>query len=265
MLMVNVCFGMFITGNQLAIVISEISLDWPEAVRMLFKIIQIFALNLEVLPFACVGNSDEGLQRFLMLMCVIPAVFGWLLLASLVTRAMFPEGHAFRMEWPETLNTFGMLYQVLFVVIVVWMAQPFRTFAHPFDANKRSLVHYPDVVDGSEEHVTMLTISVICFVCFVLSFLVFYIRQLKNMPSLSLEDLSRRTFIYRAYRFMFMRFRPSAWYWGGVLLFRNFLFGISCGLLTLGSDQSGFECVNFVLVFSILWGAGYYQFSGLNI
>jgi len=175
-----------------------------------------------------VGGNDSGVTRFLLLMCFVPLIFGWLLIASFLTCKIFPEGSNMRMEWPETLNTFGMLYQVLFVVIVVWMAQPFRIFGHPEHSpvggpdGDFHLVHYPDILAGSSDHGTMLMVSIICFLVFILTFLSYYIFQLWRMPSLSADDLQRRTFIYRAYRFMFMRFRASAWYWGGVLLLRTF-------------------------------------------
>jgi len=48
MLMINICLGLFITSNQLALVIGEISVHWPPAVQEMFRILSYFALNFQV-------------------------------------------------------------------------------------------------------------------------------------------------------------------------------------------------------------------------
>lgn len=126
MLMMQICFGLFITQNQLATVLSQIYLDLPQIVRDMYNLISAFAFDIQVVPFACLGGSDNGSTRFFLLMASVPMVFGWLFLSSWLTRQVFPPSSSFHMRAPETLNMFGMLYQTLFVVVIISIAQPLQ-------------------------------------------------------------------------------------------------------------------------------------------
>jgi len=121
---------------------------------------------------------------------------------------------------------FGVAYQSFFILIVMWVVAPFRSFGHASAGltDVRHLVSYPDTLVGSSEHGTMVALAALAFIFYVLSFLGFYIREIIKMPEQSTKSEEDRLRILRGRRFIFLRFRPERWYWGGVLLFRNFCF-----------------------------------------
>lgn len=194
------------------------ALKWPALVRALFDFIHIFALDLTVLPFACVGSTDKGADKFMLLMVLIPVTFGWLIISSFISRCLLPVGSkmAFlRIEFHDALNTFGMLYQSLFIVIMVWIVQPFRYFSHPEGSAVRGVRHvvkYPDVQVESPEHVSMTGLAVFCLLAYGISFIAFYGYHVVRLPQQAAQSPEKKKQTLRGFRFMFQRFNPDTWY-----------------------------------------------------
>lgn len=223
-LMVQMALGVLLTTTQLANVVTKVALEWPAWVDEFLEVLTALALNMQVLPFACVFNSDAGTTRYLGLVIMIPAIFGWIFFASFLSRA-FKKGSAWRIETPDAVNIFGMAYQSLFVLIVSWVIAPFRSFAHASEKLEGTmhLAAYPDVEVGSADHGMMIALAAFAFLAYTVTFVTFYVYQIVSMPERAASCNEERNRILRSLRFIFLRFRPARWYWGGVLIVRNFL------------------------------------------
>lgn len=185
--------------------------------------IRYFALNLDILPFACLSGSDGGSLRYTILVVMVPIVFGWILLAGWLSRLAFGEKNKLHISKSAAFNVFGTAYQSFFVLIVSWVIAPFRSFGHPSKALEgvRHLVTYPDVEVASADHGVMVGLALFAFVFYALSFLVFYVHQIRTLPTRAQASEQERENIKRELRFIFLRFRPERWY------FLSFYYGLS--------------------------------------
>ena len=58
---------------------------------------------------------------------------------------------------------------------------------------------------------------------YVISFIAWYMYNVMTLPKNAAISVEQKKRIIKGFRFMFMRFCPEHWYWGGVLIVRNFL------------------------------------------
>merc|ERR1712023_5838 len=111
------------------------------------------------------------------------------------------------MELPGTVNTFGCVFQLMFVTILLSVIQPMRCFAHP--NGKSSMQMFPDMLCGEGSHTPMVVLAFFGTIPLIL-FTLFYAYIVITIPDKALSDSAVSVW----FKFVIYRFLPGTWYWG---------------------------------------------------
>ncbi|CAK9021800.1 Ephrin_rec_like domain-containing protein, partial [Durusdinium trenchii] len=93
---------------------------------------------------------------------------------------------------------------------------PMMCYKHP--NGLRSVLKYPNIICGSDEHTAMLVIGWILLVVFALGFVALCTFAVIQVPTWS---ANRRDHLVAAVRFLVFRFRLDSWWFGLPLLARG--------------------------------------------
>jgi len=245
--LVCVSMGSVVTVMQLSAILSQISVAWPEELRITFEIFSIFAFDLRFMKPECASiGIDTAAGKFYLTLFLLPTLGAWIFLVSYITRVITKHDEAAKVKndtlaakgqkdpnykaspaWvmfhPETINTFGTIYQAAFITVAMTTISPMRCYGHP--NGDSSLVSDPSIICGEGEHPAMLFIGFAAMLLFVVCFILYYAYAVHKMPQIAAVD----PLFYRSRKYMIFRFRSSTWYWGVVFLVRNFC----CALTTV--------------------------------
>lgn len=233
-------FGSIVTLMQLTSVLHRLSIEWPDVLSDLFGAFAFFAFDLRFMKPACiVGNNP--MTMFFIKFLLLPSLAVWLFGVSFLTRLVTghdeaanvrrmlreaggekdikdePKSPWWCMYRPETFNTFGTIYQAMFITVIMTIIQPMWCYEHPNE--KTSMMTAPQLVCGEGDQVVMFVMALLGCILFVLDFLGYFIYQAYTLPKLSKGN----PIYYRAKKYMIYRFRADTWYWGAVFLVRNLL------------------------------------------
>ncbi|EER08046.1 hypothetical protein Pmar_PMAR001485, partial [Perkinsus marinus ATCC 50983] len=130
--------GSLVTYFQLIALFSEIGFDWSTEVSTLLDLAKLSLFNFDILRLACfMEGPHQSLWRYI-----------WLF--YFVTRA-FKVAEKSGMTYDKTVNMTGQVISVTLLAIVSTAVTPFKCYSHN-DLGDRSLVRYPDVECGSDDH-----------------------------------------------------------------------------------------------------------------
>ena len=104
---------------------------------------------------------------------------------------------------------------------------PLTCYTHP--NQKQSLLKYPDVICGTDEHGKMLAIGICLLIVGVFGFLSLCSYAAYMVPTWSAREQHSRV---RAFRFLVFRFRLDSWWFGVPLLTRGPLIALPIVLAT---------------------------------
>lgn len=188
---------------------------------------------------------------------------------SYTISGIFAPGATLRIEKHHAKNMLGATYQSFFVLIVLWLVAPFRTFGHPSDVleDVRHVVKYPAIDTLSDDYGAVVAMAAVAFLAYGVSFVGYYIYQVCTLPKRANQSVTERDAIRRSCRFVFLRFKPEAWFWGAVLIVRNFLW--SCVIFVPSGPNSMGQLLYLFLVLTayIVLQIRYWPWltSGLNL
>ena len=121
---------------------------------------------------------------------------------------------------PKVINSVFQLYNSIFIGLTAITAVAFQCYSHP--NGDSSLVQYPMVLCGSDDHNSIVALSVILLITFVAPFIgvqiwaSVYAIKIRANPNLSKLHMT-------LFRFLIYRFRPDVWWWGTVFTIRQTL------------------------------------------
>ncbi|CAK9021796.1 Potassium channel GORK, partial [Durusdinium trenchii] len=165
-------------------------------------------------------TDDENLAkcqvasiRYLLSVLIFPVGVAWLGFCYLLSK-LLPANHHW--NWSKAVSTCGAFLQIGFSTMSATSLAPMMCYKHP--NGLRSVLKYPNIICGSDEHTAMLVIGWILLVVFVLGFVALCTFAVIQVPTWS---ANRRDHLVAAVRFLVFRFRLDSWWFGLPLLARG--------------------------------------------
>jgi hypothetical protein len=211
--------------------LENLPFDWSEEFRLILITVRVLAMDFNSVTSQCMlGNT--ALYQWLFIIAIPMWLVVILFAFSKFTRAYLAEDSKWRMEYAETFNVFGTVYQAIFITVVIGILQPFRCYPHPNGSDLMSVVNFPNVICGSDEHLVMVGFAVLALLFTCLNFFLYVAYKAYYLPSMSHDEHVDPVW-RRKLKFMIYRFRHGAWYWGVPFLLRSILIGF-CNVVAPG-------------------------------
>ncbi|CAK8998651.1 unnamed protein product [Durusdinium trenchii] len=216
-------FGMLVMSMQNLGLIGMMTIDWPVDLKGIFSVCQFLLLDIDSYGFSCIAGSVAPI-RYLLSALIFPVGVAWLGLCYLLSK-LLPANR--RWNGSKTVSTCGAFLQVGFSTMSATSLAPMMCYKHP--NGLRSVLKYPDIICGSDEHTAMLVIGWILLIVFVLGFVTLCTFAVYQVPTWS---ANRRDHLVAGIRFLVFRFRLDSWWFGVPLLVRGPLLSLPVVLAT---------------------------------
>jgi hypothetical protein len=210
--------GIIVTVAQVFGTFSRLTVPWPSSVGSTFGGFTVFMFDPRSVGLECVLGNDsvtdyifQALSPFVMVIVFLAFFCGSRLLPLIGKPAW---------ESDKVLNSVGAFFQVVFIALVGVAMVPLQCYTHP--NGEKSIVTYPELVCGEDEHTTLVILSIVLLLLVVLPTLVLHIWATIKANSSTLRAGAGANLLVRC-RFVFYRFRPDVWWWGNVYMIRQLL------------------------------------------
>lgn len=216
LLVMAVC-GISFSGFQTMGVFNSLSIPFFEPLKAIFRVISVVSLDLKYLRMGCITTLSP-VTSYACRQMVAPFAVVVIVFSLLVKKAV--KGHVDML--PELLNATGGIFTLFFTSITISAATPFICYPHP-DHNKYSMVNEPSILCyGSDaSHNTLIALGVWSFVCVACPFLAISAYGTWKHKFLLASIMEKHTRQLRAFRYLYMRFRPERYYFGMVMSLRS--------------------------------------------
>eukprot|EP00403_Amphidinium_massartii_P033208 CAMPEP_0178447836 /NCGR_PEP_ID=MMETSP0689_2-20121128/41642_1 /TAXON_ID=160604 /ORGANISM="Amphidinium massartii, Strain CS-259" /LENGTH=1568 /DNA_ID=CAMNT_0020072939 /DNA_START=10 /DNA_END=4713 /DNA_ORIENTATION=- len=212
---VAVITGLTLTGMQSLGVFSSLSLQWFEPMKTIVESLSVFGFDLSILRLSCqIGSSP--LWNYIARQLVAPMAVPFVFVSLLIKKSFFNPNVCI---WVELINTVGAVYSVFFISVVISATAPLICFDHPGE-NGASVVSQPSVL--CFEHGVwygLMTAGMLSLLFVTLPFMATCAYGIWQYPAMV---VSQKPHLLNSFRFLFMRFRAELYYYGSILLARNF-------------------------------------------
>ncbi|CAK9077714.1 Ephrin_rec_like domain-containing protein [Durusdinium trenchii] len=215
--------GMMVMSMQNLGLIGMMTVAWPEDLKGFFSVCQFLLLDIDSYGFSCLAGSSAAI-RYLFSALMFPIGAAWLWLCYGMSRFL-PTEH--RWILPKTQSTCGAFLQVGFSTMSATALAPMMCYKHP--NGLRSVLKYPEIICGSDEHSMILAIGWTFLIVFVLGFVALCTFAVTQVPRWSVE---KKLDLVASVRFLVFRFRLDAWWFGVPLLVRGPLLSLPVVLAT---------------------------------
>ncbi|CAK9078174.1 Potassium channel GORK [Durusdinium trenchii] len=138
----------------------------------------------------------------------------------------------------------GAFLQVGFSTMSATSLAPMMCYKHP--NGLRSILKYPGVICGSDEHTSMLVIGWLLLSIFVLGFVALCTFAVTRVPSWS---ATRKDHLVACVRFLVFRFRLDSWWFGVPLLCRGPLLSLP---VVLATDYPPVQILGTIIVIAVI-------------
>ncbi|CAE7335470.1 GRM1 [Symbiodinium natans] len=208
-------------GGQLVIAVQALgsiqrtNIRWVPPVRDIIVITKLTIFEFDFIRISCIWGSDDPVGGFVVKLLACPAglviFFGAWVVARLRGRTT---------AFDALFNLWGMGAFALFIALTLTVTDPFLCEENP--DGTWSLSTNPGIICfASPEHRAMVGLSLAGFICYPVAILTWAAYAIIMYPvwittGAGLRSVSR-------HRFLFQRFRPSRYYYGVVVLLRNFV------------------------------------------
>jgi hypothetical protein len=209
---------------------ARLGMVWESPLSELFGVLQILALDLKVMKFACFAGTTALLPRYIFKLIGLP-VGGSLLIAAAAVMYAIPttRKHSY-FTIIDLQNSAGLLFSVLFIAVTLVSIEGFQCVDHP--NGKSSLILDRSLVcwEGGE-HAGLVVASVIAMLVYPVAFL-----GLTGFLTWKYHTFSRMygtRFTFRT-RFLVNRMSPNFYFVGFWYNLRNFALTL-CPLIATGN------------------------------
>jgi len=129
-------------------------------------------------------------------------------------------------------SCYGSIINAFFIGITGQCISLFQCYPHPLPNKARSLRAYSSVLCDSDEWLNMLGVGIAGFMVFCVGSLAIFCWVLVVAPS-----RFHSTVFQRRWKFLLIKFQPSIWWWGLVILFKGLLLNFTTVLFDSGILQ----------------------------
>jgi len=216
-------FGMLVMSMQNLGLIGMMTVEWPVDIKGIFSVCQFLLLDIDSYGFSCIAGQNAPV-RYLLSALIFPIGVAWLALCWSIARVLPTK---WRWDGSKVVSTMGAFLQVGFSTMSATSLAPMMCYKHP--NGLRSILKYPGVICGSDEHTSMLVIGWLLLSIFVLGFVALCTFAVTRVPSWS---ATRKDHLVACVRFLVFRFRLDSWWFGVPLLCRGPLLSLPVVLAT---------------------------------
>jgi hypothetical protein len=225
---------------QTIAVFATLAIDWPEEMKWLFDIAAIFMFDLNGISVSCFhgpGFSGKYIATiFVPIFVILATGIGY------AATKVLPLAEPWKMQPNHTLSMLGMLLTALYITLVKVVVAYFECVENP-NAD-RTLAKYKDVICDSDDHTSVLPAMVFGMIFYVFGFYLAFLHAAYVAPKQWMNVGFRER-----WKFMLTRWRPDTYYWGSVVMTRNFLVALA-GIV---SDSPRVQLVYVVCVVVIVF------------
>mmetsp|Transcript_55619 Transcript_55619/g.130204 ORF Transcript_55619/g.130204 Transcript_55619/m.130204 type:complete len:1444 (+) Transcript_55619:60-4391(+) len=216
---VVVMFGVLLTALQTTIVFNQLAMKWVDPLKSIMVVSDLASFDLGNLKLNCYVDTDP-LSKLILRQMIAPACVPILFITIACRKLTKPTVNLS----VELSNAVGSIFFVFFISLVATSVDAFVCYSHPSGNAGSSVVIEPSVRCWEDVQHTKMVLAATLSFCFVpANFLAFCVYAVLKYPrTMSVSNDQQRNF-YDAYRFMFFRFRPQAYFYGLLLLFRHFI------------------------------------------
>jgi hypothetical protein len=211
--------GLLVTLVQQFGVIALFSLDWPEPMRSLMEIMQLFTFDVGVLNVSCVA-SVSALSQFTATVA-IPYVCGGTVVALHCLSVLLQHGGRFSSRMHMLTASIGVLFLAFYISVLVNTLSPFQCQSNPNGIS--TLSGYQSIVCWtSDEHMAMILVGVVGSLGPLLLAAKFSHVVLRFPAEVSKGNSE----FLRSYLFLFLRYRPETYLYVLVHIARSTFFAL---------------------------------------
>jgi len=135
-----------------------------------------------------------------------------------------------KMDFDMTVNCYMAVFNTFFIGIAQQTFTLFQCYRHPND--EKSLRSQADVLCGSDDWNSLVVVAICAVVLFCGGFMVLNVYICFVAPTRFCEPSFRKR-----WKFLFIKFRPSSWWWGMVLLVKGIWLNLPTVVFDYGAAQ----------------------------
>jgi len=244
--------GLALTFCQFLTVLMSFDLKLPGGVSATSSVSKIALLDIPVMKVDCMTSSVNFLQqytfRLIAPLIILIVFFGNWLASDILSR--ITRGYVAQMSLDQTCNVCGLILQAFYIPLCKVALNYYECRSHT-DAPD-TLVAYPAVICGSDEHHAAMPLAIIGIAVYVFGIYALFLWAIIVAPRRYGVSISFRN----RFRFLVVRWRPDKWYWGMVYLTRNMLITL---VRVVVPNDAVLQCAMmlFVLMITMLMQAGH--------
>jgi len=208
-------FGQVILALQTLGLYRQMAIEWPDPFGSVLGLLQVFAVDVEVLRLSCVSGATSMVVQFAFQLLGVPCVT--VLLAVFTKLGGVIHGER-SFDLVRFSNLVGLLLMACYTSIATAMMQPLYCTRHP--NRKQSMVsNYSVLCWESSDHTALVAMSVIGTLAYPVSLLALVGMVTWYYPKLVASGHGAS--VLTLFHFLFKRFTPKCYFWGVVYLLRN--------------------------------------------
>lgn len=218
-LMMMILTGLMLSCVQTLGIFASLSIQWFEPVDTILQLVKLLSFDLKVLKVQCAA-SHALVAEYVLRQCIAPLGMPVILATLIAKKRLWNQETNIGLEFT---NSVGTIFNVVFISILFSAFHPFVCYPHPCRlASMRSM---PSVLcfAGDANHTGMVLAGLLAFLTVPVPFASAVTVATWKYPTWISGTGASSQYAHRAFRFLFIRFKPKRYYYGVPLLIRSFL------------------------------------------
>lgn len=211
--------GGFLIFVQVLASFGEADFRWGEPLSSLLNAVALAAFDLETINIQCMGMGMGNAVVQYCLKMVMP-----LMALVVMIVAFFTAKKAQMTDFTKDgfINAIGQVITIFFITLSLATLLPFSCFDHP--NGKKGLSHSPEVLCwDSGDHTVMVIAAVLAVMVYLLGTIAVVFWATFRYP---FEIIQAHVGFVQQFRFLFLRWKPDAYWFCSALIVRNFLIAL---------------------------------------
>lgn len=212
--------GQLVCTVQVLSVFNELDIDWPDPVNGLLDFVSLFALDLDVIKVQCLFGKDDPVVNFASMLMLLP---GFMVVFAIMVGVLRLLGKQ-ELDADHYFNAVGLVALSVFIAIAVTVLRPFHCIKSPNATS--SMASNPAVVCwDSSQHRWLVALGIIGLIGYPVTMLAVVAQVTIRYPFLISAGSGLK--VVQRYRFLFVRFAPSCYFWGCCYCIRNLFISLA--------------------------------------
>lgn len=229
---------------QVLDIVSKASVPLPAQTEQTFETWAVTNDLFSIFNTACTGYVD--FKSIMLVRIAAPAVFVVMAVLTVVaSRILSLITPRLAMQRDRTLNIVGSILYAFFSAIAAMSLLLFKCQDNP--NNKKTLIVDLSIDCYEEDWESMLVVAIISLVVYCVGIGTIFVRAVIIAPMGAFRDIG----FQQRYKFLFIKYRAEAYWWGIVFLLKNVLINLAFVIFSDGLGQLYFA-MTMVGIYTIL-------------